>query len=81
MSASLYPRPLPYLPLETKAHILANCDVQTLGRATQVSLAFLELAGPILYEHITVTGYNHLQRLIDGQVSKSFWSVGLMKQP
>ena len=70
MSAGLFPRPLPSLPIETKGHILSFCDSQTLGRATQVSLAFLELAGPILYEHVTVTGYDQLRRLIDGRVSE-----------
>ena len=60
---------LPHLPLEMKAEILSYCDVQTLGRAAQVSFAFLELAGPILYADVTVKGFAHLRRLIDGHVS------------
>ena len=49
-------RPLPQLPLETQAAILRFCDVSTLAVSSRVSLAWLELAGPVLYEHITITG-------------------------
>ena len=57
------------LPLEMKAEILSYCDVQTLGRAARVSFAFLAIAGPILYEDVTVKGFAHLRQLIDGHVS------------
>ena len=69
MPATLRSRPLPSLPTETHAHILSYCDAQTLGRASLVSLAFLEIASPHLYGHITITGLAKLNRLFYQDVS------------
>ena len=49
------------LPTETYQHILSFCDGDTLGRASLVSLAFLELASPHLYGHIIITGLAQLK--------------------
>lgn len=59
---------LPSLPTETHAHVLSYCDAQTLGRACLVSFAFLELAGPLLYEHINITGFAQLESMFYNEV-------------
>ena len=64
MSTTRIPPRIPPLPTETKAHILSYCDQQTLGRAAGASLELLELAGPLLYQDITVKGYNQCLRLL-----------------
>jgi len=48
--------PLPFLPPEMKQHILRFCDPSTLAKASRVSLAFLELSSPILYQDIELIG-------------------------
>ena len=60
----------PSLPTETHAHILSYCDAQTLARASRVSLAFLQLAGPHLYEHITIRGFKQLERMFYREVCR-----------
>lgn len=66
--------PLPSLPTETYSHILSFCDGDTLGRASLVSLAFLELASPHLYGHIIITGLAQLNRLFYSEVSTTLLS-------
>ena len=58
------------LPLELKLRVLEFCDVETLGRTSQVSLALLQLSGPLLYRHIVIHDYDHLQRLIRSEVGR-----------
>ena len=70
MTPSRPSRHLPLLPLETKAHILTFCDAPTLAQASLVSLTFLELASPRLYGHITITGFDQLDRLFYKEVSE-----------
>ncbi|KAL7416871.1 hypothetical protein BDY24DRAFT_438690 [Mrakia frigida] len=55
--------PLPLLPLEIKNHILRFCDPSTLAKTARVSLAFLELSSPILYEDVHIHGFEHLKLL------------------
>ena len=64
-------RALPHLPLETQAAILRFCDPSTLAASSRVCLAWLELAGPILYEHITIKGREQLDLLISLEVQAS----------
>ena len=68
---SISSRPLPHLPFETQAHILRFCDRPTLAVSSRVSLAWLELAGPILYEHVIVRGREQLEMMIRTEVSRS----------
>ena len=49
-------KPFPPLPLELKGEILSHCDASTLANASSVSLAFLQLASPVLYNHVTFVG-------------------------
>ena len=63
--------PLPFLPLEVKGHILRFCEVGTLAVSSRVCLAFLEMAGPILYKDITITGKEQLEKLVRSEVSIS----------
>jgi hypothetical protein len=69
MTGSNIRGPLSSLPTETYQHILSFCDPSTLGRASLVSLAFLELAGPFLYRDVNVTGFDQLERLFYSEVS------------
>ena len=62
-------RCLPHLPAETYSHILSFCEPDVLADASRVSLAFLELAGPILYRHVTITGLNQLDKLFHREAS------------
>ncbi|KAL7416862.1 hypothetical protein BDY24DRAFT_205686 [Mrakia frigida] len=55
--------PFPLLPLEIKNHILRFCDPSTLAKTARVSLAFLELSSPILYEDVHIHGFEHLKLL------------------
>ena len=66
---------LPALPTETHAHILSYCDDQTLGRACLVSPAFLELASPLLYTHVAITGFDQLVKLFYDDVSPMLWQT------
>jgi len=61
--------PLPYLPLEVKNHILRFCSPSTLAKTAQVSLAFLELSSPILYEDVHIYGFKALKLLFSKRVS------------
>ena len=67
--SSPQPSILPPLPLEVKGHILSLCDQGTLAVASRVSLAFLELAGPILYEHVHIDGLDSLFSMLNSRVS------------
>ena len=69
MSSAHPSKTLPSFPTETHAHILSYCDQQTLARISATSSTFLELAGPLLYRHITITGFDQLQRLFYTDVS------------
>ena len=62
-------------PLETHAAILRYCDVPTLAVSSRVCLAWLELIGPILYEHITIKGRDTLEMMIRSEVRLSFQSA------
>jgi hypothetical protein len=62
------PSSLPILPIEVKGHILRFCDAPTLAVTSRVSLAFLELSGPLLYEVITVRGREQLLSMIRSKV-------------
>lgn len=64
-------RSSPALHWEIIEHILSCCDPCTLGRASLVSFATLERAGPLLYRHITITGFDQLGRMFYDQVSSS----------
>ena len=75
MSSSSFSRRLPHLPLETQAAILRFCDVSTLAVSSRVSLAWLELAGPILYEHITIRSKDQLEMMIRSDVCRTLPSV------
>ncbi|KAL7417180.1 hypothetical protein BDY24DRAFT_438281 [Mrakia frigida] len=55
-------RHLPYIPLELKHHILRFCDPSTLANASRVSLAFLQLSSPILYEDIEIVGLKNVEK-------------------
>lgn len=61
--------PLPDLPLELEREILTFCDPATLAKACQVSFAFLELASPLLYTHISLVGPDGLEKLFTLTVS------------
>ncbi|KAL7417224.1 hypothetical protein BDY24DRAFT_377137 [Mrakia frigida] len=56
-------RPLPPLPLELKHHILRFCDPSTLANTSRVSLAFLHLSSPILYQDIEIVGLKNVEKL------------------
>ena len=62
-------RPFPPLAIEVITQILSWCDQQTLGRVCRASNALLHFAGPLLYKHVTVTGYRQLERLFYLDVS------------
>ena len=64
-------RPSPALHWEIIDNVLSYCDPCTLGRASLVSFATLERAGPLLYRHITITGFDQLGRMFYDQVSTS----------
>ena len=53
------------LPSEIHAYVLSFCDDPTLASSSRVSLAFLELTGPLLYRDITVRGKDQLDLLRD----------------
>jgi hypothetical protein len=57
------------LPLEIKGEILSFADTDTLARACSVSLAFLELAAPLLYRDITFVGPMGLTKFLTLRVS------------
>jgi hypothetical protein len=63
------PHSLPILPLEVKGHILGFCDVPTLAVTSRVSLAFLELSGPLLYRDVVIRGCDQLDLLVRTHVS------------
>ena len=64
-------RPFPPLALELKAEILSHCDASTLAKMSSASLAFLELASPLLYRHITFVGPHGLDKFLKHRVSAS----------
>jgi hypothetical protein len=61
--------PFPPLPLELKADIFAHADADTLAKACGVSLAFLEIAAPLLYRDITFVGPEGLEKFLTLKVS------------
>ena len=67
-------QPLPSLPIELKGEILTHCDADTLAKASSASLAFLQLASPLLYEHITFVGPEGLMKFLTLRVSQSSFS-------
>lgn len=66
------PSPPPSFPNETKREILSFCDTPSLANASLVSLAFLELVSPFLYQHIAIQGLEQLSRLFHEEVSFIF---------
>ncbi|KAL7417230.1 hypothetical protein BDY24DRAFT_377149 [Mrakia frigida] len=60
---------LPPLPLELKHHILRFCDPSTLANTSRVSLAFLHLSSPILYQDIEIVGLKNVEKLFCSRVS------------
>ncbi|KAL7414296.1 hypothetical protein BDY24DRAFT_414507 [Mrakia frigida] len=51
------PPPPPPLPTELKKHVLHFCDPPTLAATSLLSLQFLELSSPLLYDEIEITGF------------------------
>jgi hypothetical protein len=60
---------LPSLPIELRQLILRFCDVPTLVATSLVSLAFLELSTPILYQDIELIGLQRVEQLFCHSVS------------
>jgi hypothetical protein len=56
-------------PHEVLEDILRYCDQQTLGRTSRVSLAFLEMSGPLLYKSMVLTHWCQFQQLDRSDVS------------
>ena len=60
----------PPLPTEVKNRILRYCDRGTLAIASRVTLEFLQLSGPMLYQDITVGDIKQVYKLVrDSRVS------------
>ena len=66
------PQPFPPLPLELKGEILSYCDASTLAKASSASLAFLQLASPLLYRHLTFVGPQGLKKFLSLRVSQVY---------
>lgn len=62
-------KPFPPLPLELKGEILSLADADTLARACGVSLAFLQMAAPLLYRDITFTKFDAFGKFLEIRVS------------
>ena len=58
------------LPSDVKRRILSFCDVGTLCASSRVSLAFLELVGPILYKDIIIKGNKQIVKMAGMNVRK-----------
>ena len=69
---------LPALPVELHDAILALADTQTLARCCSVSMAFLELASPLLYQHVHIDGVTVLGQPFCDRVSPPSRSVLLL---
>jgi hypothetical protein len=74
-------RPFPPLPLEIKGEILAHADTDSLAKACSVSLAFLQLAAPLLYRHITFEGPEGLEDFLTLRVSVVVISTHFFLRP
>ena len=72
--------PLPFLPPEMKQHILRFCDPSTLAKASRVSLAFLELSSPILYQEIELIGLGKLEKLFCPKSRQPFFVSSLVRE-
>ena len=66
-------RPLPDLPSEIHQEILRFCDPSTLGRASQVSLAFLEFSSPLLYYDVEITSFTELGLLFASRITLHYF--------
>ncbi|KAL7411494.1 hypothetical protein BDY24DRAFT_132363 [Mrakia frigida] len=64
----------PHLPTEIKGHILSFCDQSTLAKTASLSLAFLHLSSPLLYEDVVLYGVRNLHKLFCSREDPSFQS-------
>ena len=63
-------QPFPAIPLEIKGAILSFCDAATLANASSVSLAFLQLASPLLYDDINIELGEQTEKLFCARVGQ-----------
>ena len=62
-------KPLPSLPTELKKNILRFCTPATLAKTSGLSLAFLQLSSPPLYDEIDIVGFKIMKKLFCSRVS------------
>jgi len=67
--ANPIPAHLLRLPLEVHHEILKFCNLSTLSQTSRVSLAFLQLSGPLLYRDIFVRGVKSLEKIKRSKVN------------
>jgi len=72
---ALFPT-LPFVPTEIKGHILSFCDQSTLAKTSSLSIAFLQLSSPLLYEDVVIHGVRNIHKLFcEREVSVVFLLV------
>ncbi|KAL7409187.1 hypothetical protein BDY24DRAFT_419080 [Mrakia frigida] len=66
--------PFPAIPTEIETHILSLCDQATLAKCSTLSLAFLQLSSPLLYEDVVLYGIESIRKLLCARPDPSYQS-------